>query len=485
MGWNRRLASLGVVAGLLGSLLAGSAQAVPLFARQTGQTCAACHAGGQFPELTPFGRAFKLTGYTLGSRTVPLAAMAVVSASHVANTGKSDDPGLDFDKNGQAVLATLSLFTGGKITDNTGAFVQVTYDPYATRSDDGRYHGHTAMDNLDVRFADRTSVSSHDVLYGLSLNNNPSVSDPWNTAAAWMQYVPVPSPTSSRFIDGAAPYPSFSSGGNIAGLTGYTLVDDVWYAEFGAYGTASGPLHVLRAGVSAADSTQMRGLNPYVRLAWSPAWGDHHLMLGTSWMRARVYDDPLDTSDPASVHRYTDWHLDAQYQYLSDPHTITGQFVWGHNGHLYPAALAGQASAFVDASGAALPPSSASDSSHLWRAKLSYAYQARYGASLSLFSLQGAANTANQTSGFDPATLTITSDPGATAPSLRVGGSLNGKPDTAGSTLEVFWTPVEFLRVGAQYTAYTRYNGAGHNYDGFGRNASDNNSLFVYLWVSQ
>jgi hypothetical protein len=29
------------------------AQAIPAFNRQTGQNCVACHAGGQFPELTP------------------------------------------------------------------------------------------------------------------------------------------------------------------------------------------------------------------------------------------------------------------------------------------------------------------------------------------------------------------------------------------------------------------------------------------------
>lgn len=38
------------------------ANALPSFARQTGQQCATCHAGGQFPELTSFGRMFKLTG---------------------------------------------------------------------------------------------------------------------------------------------------------------------------------------------------------------------------------------------------------------------------------------------------------------------------------------------------------------------------------------------------------------------------------------
>src|SRR6266849_7251586 len=40
------------------------AVSLPLYARQTGQPCAACHTG--FFELTPAGRRFKLGGYTLG-----------------------------------------------------------------------------------------------------------------------------------------------------------------------------------------------------------------------------------------------------------------------------------------------------------------------------------------------------------------------------------------------------------------------------------
>ena len=91
----KRLLALGIAAAL-GTILAGPALAVPLFNRQTGQNCLACHAGGQFPELTPYGRLFKLTGYTLGERTVPISAMAVASLSKVANTSKSDDPGADF-----------------------------------------------------------------------------------------------------------------------------------------------------------------------------------------------------------------------------------------------------------------------------------------------------------------------------------------------------------------------------------------------------
>ena len=42
---------------------AATSYAVPSFARQTGMTCQACHT--VFPELTPFGRSFKLNGYQI------------------------------------------------------------------------------------------------------------------------------------------------------------------------------------------------------------------------------------------------------------------------------------------------------------------------------------------------------------------------------------------------------------------------------------
>ena len=457
-----------------------SAEAIPLFNRQTGQNCLACHAGGQFPELTPYGRLFKMTGYTLGQRTeVPLSAMAVVSDSSVRNTSKSQDPSADFFKQSDVILATASVFAGGKITDNIGAFFQATFDPYAVQNGDGSYSGHTNADNMDLRWADRFIGADSDLIVGVSLNNNPSVSDPWNTAPAWMQYVPVPSPGSSQFIDGTTPYPAYSSGGNIAGLTTYAFLHRTWYGEFGLYGTARGPLSFMTAGV--APRTTLRGLNPYWRLAWNHEWGPNNLMIGTGGMYARVYEDP---NDPSTIDRYLDWSLDSQYQFLLDPHAVTAQFVYASGRHGYPHAQGGQAVAFVDALGNALALSNYKDTSHLLRAKVSYVYQARYGGSVSLFSLHGSANTANITSGFDPGTLTITSDPSATAPSLPVNGNLSGNPGVRGWTLEAFFMPVQFLRIGAQYTLYSRYNGASTNYDGFGRNASDNNSLFFYAWMA-
>jgi hypothetical protein len=38
-------------------------------------------------------------------------------------------------------------------------------------------------------------------------------------------------------------------------------------------------------------------------------------------------------------------------------------------------------------------------------------------------------------------------------------------------------------KLGLQYYIYTKFNGTTSNYDGFGRNASDNNTLFLYLWT--
>jgi hypothetical protein len=461
-----------------------AASAIPLFNRQTGQNCVACHAGGQFPELTPYGRLFKLTGYTLGQRTIPISAMVLGSLSKVTNTSKSDDPSADFQKNGDLIFATASLFLAGKVTDNIGAFAQITYDNYATQNPDGTFHGHTNADNIDLRYADRFIDSRRDLIVGLSVNNNPSVSDPWNTAPAWMQYVPVPSPTSSQFIDGNAPYPSYAAGGNIAGITAYAFWNRMLYAELGGYGTSRGLMSFMSAGISDADKTQLKGINPYWRLAWNHEWGAHSLMIGTAGMVAQIFDNPLDTSDSSTVHHFQDWNIDAQYQYLLDPHALTGQLVYAHRRHRYPDFLANQPVPFVDSAGNALPNTSAEDTTNLVRAKMTYVYQARYGASLGIFHLTGSTNTALQSSGFDPATLTITSDPNAAAPSTRVGGNLSGNPGTQGVTGEAFWTPIQYLRLGAQYTAYGRYNGASHNYDGFGRNARDNNSLFIYLWAA-
>ena len=425
-----------LVLGLLSTaaaLMPLDASALPAFARQTGQNCVACHAGGQYPELTPYGRMFKMTGYTIGERTVPISVMGLGSYSNIANAPA------DAQKHAQPILATGSLFLAGKITDNFGAFAQFTYDHYAVDNGDGSFSGHTVADNMDFRFADHIVDGKHDWIYGVSINNNPSISDPWNSAAAWMQYVPAPSPSSYQFIDGKAPYPKFGSGGNIAGLSAYLFWNRTVYAEVGSYGTADKAFSFMSTGIDDASKTKLSGSNPYWRLALSHEWGAHNLMVGASGMTAKVYDVGTDTSDPGNLGQFQNNGFDAQYQYILDPHTFTAQL-----------AYMTLQQAYSDNAGAT---PGLTDTNNVARAKVSYVYQAKYGGSLGYFNQTGTTN--------------VQSDPA-----------------TTGLTYEAFWIPTQNIRLGAQYTTYSKYQGTSSNYDGAGRNASDNNTLFIYAWFA-
>lgn len=39
------------------------------------------------------------------------------------------------------------------------------------------------------------------------------------------------------------------------------------------------------------------------------------------------------------------------------------------------------------------------------------------------------------------------------------------------------------VKISLQYTIYNKFNGASSNYDGFGRDASDNNTLYALVWA--
>ena len=72
-------------------------------------------------------------------------------------------------------------------------------------------------------------------------------------------------------------------------------------------------------------------------------------------------------------------------------------------------------------------------------------------------------------------------------------GSNSGSPDSGGYRLQAEYVPFGKLnsparpwlnlRLGLQYTGYTKFNGGSTDYNGDGRNASDNNTLFAFFWV--
>ena len=121
--------------------------ALPLFARQTGMECSACHFQ-HFPLLTSFGRAFKSNAYTMmGAQTkvegdrlsIPSTLnMAVLTTFGFERTNAAPAGtfpvigyirGTNNDGNGTAYTpghnGELSLFFGGRINDNAGFLTEV------------------------------------------------------------------------------------------------------------------------------------------------------------------------------------------------------------------------------------------------------------------------------------------------------------------------------------------------------------------------
>ena len=433
------------------------AQAVPAFNRQTGQNCLACHAGGQFPELTPYGRLFKLTGYTLGVRDIPLSLMAVAGYTRTDHTAGQDPA--NFPKDGAVTFQGGSVFIAGKIVDNFGAFVQITYDNYAQQNDQGEFVGHSGSDNMDFRYADRWIDTNRDIIFGATVNNNPSVQDVWNSTPAWaypyvtssFQVSPI---TSGPLLAGALAQQA-------AGAGAYVFWNQTIYAELSLYRTANGVWSFMSQGTGNADQTKLKGANPYWRVALSHDWGAHSAMIGLFGLDARVYPDNEDPTGDTS--RSNDVGIDAQYQYLLDPHAVTVTASYIHE-------KTNWASSLVDAGAV----SNTSDTLYQFKLKASYVYGARYGASLTYFRIGGSSDALLYGGGVDP-------DTGA-ALGAPVSGDLAGSPGTSGFVPEIFWTPLQYVRIGAQYWIYNRFNGSSSNYDGFGRSARDNNTLFVYVW---
>ena len=166
------------------SLCLGRAYAVPSFARQTGLTCNVCHRNP--PELTAFGRNFKLRGFVLSAiaendkvgnskdltltKYMPISAMVLISNTVFQTKQPASQ------NNAANFPQQLSIFLAGGYASHFGGLAQFTY----THADD-----HFGMDNTDFRYANKGTLGGKDWEYGITLNNNPSVEDLWNSTPAW------------------------------------------------------------------------------------------------------------------------------------------------------------------------------------------------------------------------------------------------------------------------------------------------------------
>ncbi|MDD5643722.1 MAG: hypothetical protein PHX53_18875, partial [Syntrophales bacterium] len=164
--------ALGVIALIL-LFTTTKSLAVPSFKRQTGMSCTACHT--VWPELTPFGRHFKLTGYTMSKSNKPyqmpppIAGLVQLSFTH---TDKSLPPGTSpfqsQSNDNVGIPQEMSLYYAGKIYDKLGAFCQGTYDGLSNKF---------LLDMTDIRYANTFKIGGKPLIWGLTVNNSPTIED--------------------------------------------------------------------------------------------------------------------------------------------------------------------------------------------------------------------------------------------------------------------------------------------------------------------
>lgn len=437
------------------SLLPQQAHAVPSFALQTGQPCVACHLGAYGPQLTAFGRNFKIAGYTQQGgegwqAAVPVSLMFLGSYTNTEK-GQGQPAAQHYGANGNFAMDQISAFLGGRVSENVGGLAQVSLSGITSKF---------RLDNTDIRASSPFTVGTSELRVGLDVNNGPTVQDPFGGSYAWG----YPYVGSSLSVTPAA-QPLLAGGliGNAIGATVYGWYDQSLYLEAGVYNTHSPSMLSVTGNAYGPGATANPA--PYARAAYEWNWNSQSAYVGAIFLQSNINPTVSTFRSDGSQGRntYTDYALDAGYQYLGDgTHVFSALGVFNHEDQ--------KLNAMFNTGGS----SSVNGSLNQLRANLSYYYQQTYGATVGWQKTWGPANALQYAS----APLT---------------GSANGKPSSNAFTLEASWVPFgkaesfaspwANLKLGVQYTIYTQFNGASKNYDGYGRNASDNNTLYLYAWI--
>jgi hypothetical protein len=233
----------------------------------------------------------------------------------------------------------------------------------------------------------------------------------------------------------------------VLGATAYASVNDLLYVEGGAYHGLSGNIRNT-VGMTVTGTDTYDGLIPYWRVALEHDFdGAHYIQAGAYGLAANRNPQGVLTG---TTDRLVDNAVDANYQWHANPdHIVSAHATYIHEDQNLRATFGQSAS------------DNAQDYLNSFRADVSYSYKNTYTPSLQYF----------KTTGSNDATYWQTD---------------SGRPDSEGVTAELAYvpfgkddSPYPWLngRLALQYTAYTQFNGTASH-------ASDNNTVFVNLWLA-
>jgi hypothetical protein len=415
-------------------------------------SCISCHT--EFPILTEQGRQFKLMGYTQSSDESKLPPFAVMVQPSFTQTNKNQAGGAapHFGENSNFAFTQASLFYNGRLfgpyaecvfgksvatfLNKFGTFFQLTFDGVARQ---------LHADNLELRYADSGTIFGQPITYGFYGNNNPGLQDPWNTSPAWTfpftssGLAPTPGP--GTLIEGALAQ-------QVVGVGGYLMLSHSIYVDVAGYHTLDTSFQKAM-GIGIEDETQIPGIAPYWRVAYTKAVGNQTFEVGLSGLHADTYPG---RDNSAGEDHIDDLGADAQYQTSFGKSDVTAlATVYREGQHWRASQQLGNTT---------------NRSDHLWSTKVAvdYLYDKTYGAAAGYFVLDGS---------HDP---------------LLYPDTPNGSPLSDGVVLQVnylpfnksggpaFW-PRSSVKLSVQYVIYDHFNGTTTD-------ASDNNTLYIESWLA-
>ena len=416
------------------------ALAVPAFAVQTGQPCATCHIGAFGPHLTPQGRDFKLHGYVGNDgkdHGLPLAFTTQTSFTHTA-TAQPGGAAPGFKPNDNAAVDQVAAYYAGRITSDIGGFIELKFDGVKQQAQ---------VDNVDIRHVREIQLFGKDALFGITLNNAPTVQDAWNSTPVWgfpFNRSPLaPTPMATTLLDGALSQ-------RVVGVGAYVLWNDLVYWEADAYkGLNSTGLRAFGQ-VPIDDSDRTTTFMPYTRFALLRDWEKHHVEVGAFAMSASVVPGGDQTMGLGA--RKTDVAFDATYQFITDPTKVTSDRLSAHATYIHETARM-DADAAMALTGAL--PGHALDT---MRVDISYSFGATITPAIQYFRTTGTADINYWT--------TPNGSPNSDGMIFEVAYVPWGKPDSPFPNVNV--------RLAAQYVNY-------FTFDGSSANARSNNNFYFSL----
>jgi hypothetical protein len=209
-------------------------------------------------------------------------------------------------------------------------------------------------------------------------------------------------------------------------------------------------------GVNPNGETELADFAPYWRVAEERGWGSNTLEVGTYGIAAHSYPG---RDHSAGRDRIVDVGIDSQYQYSSGQNDVTVLANWLNENQYW------------DASNNLGSTSNTDDHLSTTTVSASYLYDKTVGPTVQYFIIDGGKDA------------------------LLYPDSRTGSPKSSGWIFQIDYLPfnqgggpsffpTSNLKLTVQYILYNRFDGSTHNFDGNGRDAKDNNTLYLEAWLA-